>query len=266
MTASSFLRSSEPTLGLRHAPWMLIDPVAVFRRMEDTKAYGWTLATLLVMTTLIGLATVETGLIDVGVDQQTEQAIAKLEAEQADLINRMEFAKRVQDLQKAGEFNKLMTRAGAVVAAPLQLLVSVMVIASLLYAAVALSGRKPEYHTLMSICVFASVVELLAAGLRLGLMIGYRTIYADTSLGLLVPWSPETKALKDALAAIDPFRVWFWILVVIGLVVTRQLGRRSAIVSCVLFALVATGVRMVPMQTAMGGAPANNASVSVEVD
>ena len=50
-----------------------------------------------------------------------------------------------------------------VAAAPLGLLVSIMVISSLFYAAVALSGRKPEYHTLMSICTYAAVVEVFRA-------------------------------------------------------------------------------------------------------
>lgn len=265
MATAPFLHPSTPALGIRHAPWVLIDPAGVFGRMEDTKAYGWTLVVLLVLTTLIGLATVGTGLIDVAVDQRTEQAIAGLEAEQADLLSRMEFSKRVEDLKKAGEFEKLMTRAAAVAAAPLQLLASIMVIASLLYAAVALSGRKPEYHTLMSICVYASVVEVLAAGLRLAMMVQHRTVRADTSLGLLVPWSAEQRALKDALSAVDPFRIWFWILVGMGLVVTRQLSRRTAIMVCTLFALTTTGVRMVPMP-ASGGTPAGGASATVEVN
>ena len=139
-----------------------------------------------------------------------------------------------------------------------------MVIASLLYAAVALSGRKPEYHTLMSICVFASVVELLAAGLKLGLMVGFRTIHVDTSLGLLVP--PELAALRAALTAIDPFRIWFWVLVAVGLVVTRQLGRRSAIGVCVLFALVTTGARMIPTAANQAAASGGGPSVTVETN
>lgn len=243
---SAFLRTSSPP-GLRHAPLMLVAPGSVFRRIEDTRAYGWTLVTLLALTTLLGLATVETGLIDVRVDQETEAAIVNLEAEKADLLNRVDFAKEVEDIRKGGEFKKLMTRVGVVAAAPIQLLASVMIIASLLYAVVALCGRKPEYHTLMSICVYASVVELLAAGLRLGLMLEFRTDRVDTSLGLLVPWSAESQALKQAFAAIDPFRLWFWLLVVIGLIVTRQLSRRGAIITCALFALVVTAVRMIPM-------------------
>jgi hypothetical protein len=42
------------------------------------------------------------------------------------------------------------------------------------------------------------------------------------------------------LAGIDPFRLWFWVLVGIGLCVTRQLGRRMAVGACVVMALVSS--------------------------
>ena len=54
------------------------------------------------------------------------------------------------------------------------------------------------------------------------------------------------------LSSVDPFRVWFWILVCLGLVVTGQLSRRTALVTCLLFCLLAAGVRMIP---AAGGFP-----------
>ena len=45
-------------------------------------------------------------------------------------------------------------------------------------------------------------------------------------------------------AAVDPFRIWFWVLVTIGLVVTRQLSRRMAVASCSVLYLLALGVRV----------------------
>ncbi len=214
-------------------------PRLVFSRVEDTGAYGWALVTLLALVTLIGYAEVQTGLIDRTVDQATEKSLAELEKTQAQLVDRVELRDRMDAIRKQGEFNKLITRLGRVVVSPIQMLASFLLIASALYAIVALTGRKPEYHTLMSICVYTGFIELLAYILRLAMMIYYRTINVDTSLGLLAaPGKPS------ALAAIDPFRIWFWVLVAIGLVVTRQLGRRMAIASCALMAIVATLARV----------------------
>ena len=237
--------SSAPGLG--QLPMMFVAPGAVFRRIAGGGGYGWTLGALLLLTTLIGWATVQTGLIDRQVDRQTGKALADLEREQIDLLSRVELSEQLEKIRKQAEFTKLIRRGSVVLATPLALVASLMLIAALLFAAVALAGNKPDYPTLMAVCVYSAVVDLLASGLRLALMLCYRTIEVDTSLGLLMPFSEEARTLKTVLSAVDPFRAWFWILVAVGLAVTGQLSRRTAVITCVLFWLAATGVRMVPL-------------------
>ena len=125
------------------------------------------------------------------------------------------------------------------VASPAFVLTSALLIASCLYAVVAMTGQKPEYHTLLSICVYAGFIELLACTLRLAMVINYRTIYVDTSLGMLATSKPFAW-----LEAIDPFRIWYWVVIAIGLAVTHQLSRRMAIVSCVVLCVSAMGIRI----------------------
>lgn len=225
---------------------MLVAPSPVFGRIAQTGRYGWALGALLVLTTLIGWVTVQTGLIDRRVDRQTRRALAELEREQIDLLSRAELSEELEKIRKTAEFTKLISRGSALVAGPVMLVASLALIAALLFAVVALAGTKPEYPTLMAICVYSAVVEVLAAALRLAMMLYYRTIEVDTSLGLLVPLSEETQTLRTVLTAIDPFRVWFWVLVALGLIVAGQLSRRAAVTTCVLFCLVASAVRMIP--------------------
>ena len=225
--------------GVRHALLVYTTPRRLFRRIEDTGTYGWTLATLIALIMLMGYAEVKTGLIDRSVDQQTEKALAELEEAQAHMIDRVELRERMDDARKAGEFNKLLARLGGIVFAPAYMLGSLLLIASILYAVVALRGRKPEYHTLLGICVYAGFVTLVGFIVRLAMVIYYRTTDVNTSLAMLAP-----PGLPSPLSAVDPFRIWFWVLVVIGLVVTRQLSRRMAITSCTLMALLAAGVRI----------------------
>jgi len=227
------------TLGVQHALLVYTAPRRLFARVEDTGAYGWALVTLLVALILIGYAEVQTGLIDRSVGEQTEKALAELEATQADLVDRIELRDRMEDIRKQGEFNKLIARLGVIVFTPTYALASFLFIASVLYAIVALTGRKPEYHTLMSICVYSGFIVLAGFALRLAMVFYFRTTEVDTSLKLLgAPGTPTP------LAAIDPFRIWFWVLVATGLIVTRQLSRRMAIVSCTLMGLIAIGVRL----------------------
>ena len=244
------VQPSSSALGLSDAPKMFVSPGAVFARIAQDARYGWALGALLLLTALIGWATVQTALIDRQVNMQTQRSLANLEREQIDLLTRAELSERLDNIRKTAEFQKLMARGGVMLATPLTLVASVMLIAAMWFAVVALTGHKPDYPTLMAICVYSAVIDVLAQMLRLALMLYYRTMEVDTSLGLLV--ADQSSPLHGVLSAIDPFRTWFWVLAALGLVITGQLTRRAAIVTCVLFWLIATGVRMIPMPT--GGA------------
>ncbi|MCP4591998.1 MAG: hypothetical protein GY842_14785 [bacterium] len=238
--------SNVSTPSLWHAPVMFVSPRSVFACVAHAGHYGWALAAILALTTLFGWATVQTGLIDRQVERQTRAAVASLEREQIDLLDRTELSERMEKIRKTGEFNTLIARGGALLATPVGLVVSVMLIAAVLFAVVALKGNKPDYPTLMAICVYSAVVDVLAAGLRLAMMLYYRRLGVETSLGTLLPRDEAYRIARGILSGVDPFHVWFWILVGLGLVVTGQLSRRAAAVTCVLFWLVTAGVRTIP--------------------
>ncbi len=228
---------SKSVLGVRHAVLAYAAPRSLFSRVEDTGAYGWSLITLLGLMTLIGYAQVQTGLIDASVDRKTEQQKAEIEKNEGDLKDRVALKDSLDAIDKQAVFQKMIARLGSIVAAPVSMLASFLLIASILYAIVALTGRKPEYHTLMSICVYAGYIELLGAVVGLAMMLQYRSMDVGTSLAALAP-----PGKPSVLAAIDPFRIWFWVLVAIGLTVTRQLSRRMAIAACVVMGLAGLGM------------------------
>jgi hypothetical protein len=91
----------------------------------------------------------------------------------------------------------------------------------------------------MSICVYSGFIVVVGYIVRLAMVLCYRTTNVDTSLGMLAEPGKPTP-----LSAIDPFQIWFWVLVAVGLIVTRQLSRRMAVVSCTLMGLIAIGVRL----------------------
>jgi len=226
-------------LGLRHIPWVVTAPSSLFSRVEDTGAYGPALVVLLLLMVLLGYAQVQTGLIDRVVDQQTEAQLAELEKAQLGVVDKVELRDAMDGVRKTGQFMKMLSRIGAVVVSPVWTLTSFLLISSMLYAAVALTGRKPEWHTLMSICVYAGYLGLLATALRLVMMLVYRTTQVDTTLRMLTdPGKPSPWA------GVDPFRMWFWVLVAMGLTITRQLSRRAAITTCLAMFLAATAVQI----------------------
>lgn len=239
------------TVGVRDIPLVMLAPRRLFARVEDVTAWGWPLLILLTAVTLIGYAMVQTGLIDREVDRQVRAAIAQIDSTQRDVVERSALREMYAEQYKLGEFNKLLTRIQVIVAEPAKALASVLLIAAVLYGVVALTGRKPEWHTLLTICVFAAFIDVLRLLMTLALMLHHGTLEVHTSL-VMLPWLlADTQSADPAglaglsalLIAVDPFRIWFWLVVIAGLRITAQLRGWRAWTTCVLCWLIPAGVR-----------------------
>jgi hypothetical protein len=238
-------------VGVTDIPRALLAPRQLFGQVEDVAAWGWPLLILLTAVTLIGYATVETGLIDRQVEIGVRESIARIDATQRDVVERSALRELYAQEYKTGEFIKLLTRIQVVVAEPARALATVLLVAATLYGAVALTGRKPEWHTLLTICVFAGFVDVLRLLVMLALTLWYETLEVYTSLEPLA-WllagteaAERTKvaALSGLLSAVDPFRVWFWLVIIVGLSATAQLRGWRAWMTCVVCWLVGAGGR-----------------------
>lgn len=244
-------QSGRPVVGLWQVPAALAQPRRILSRVEDVPLYGWSLVVLLLAVTAVGYMTIETGLIDREVDRTIEAQIAQLEQDQVDVVERSTLIRMIADLRKQGEFLQMMARVQAVVLGPVATLATILIIPAMLYGIVALTGKKPEWHTLLTICVFASFADVLGSIARLGLMLRYHTLYVDTSLGLLVrtmDTQPGVDAqalagLEGFLSGVDPFRIWFWLVVAVGLSATSQLRGWRAWLPCTMFWFLAAFMR-----------------------
>ena len=238
-------------VGITDVPQALLAPRSFFTRVEDVAVYGWPLVVLLTLLALTGWTTVQTGLIDRDVDRQVHERIAHLEAQQRDIVERSALRALYEQEYKRATFDKAMARILVIAAEPLSTLAVLLIIAALLYGVVALTGRKAEWHTLLTICVFAGFVDLVSAGTHFVLMLRYRTLEVDTSLGLLTRLMANQEdaspialaAVSGLLTALDPFRVWFWILVIVGLSTTAQLRGWRAWGTCIACWLIGAGGR-----------------------
>jgi len=239
------------TVGVRDIPLVLLAPRQVFARVEDVAAWGWPLVVLLTLVTLVGYATVQTGLIDREVDREVHARIAQLDSQQRDVVERSALREMYDQEYKQGQFAKLLKRIQVILAEPAAALAAALLVAAVLYGVTALTGRKPEWHTLLTICVLASFVDALRLLVRLALMLHCRSLEVDTSLALLTGLfpagpriSPTTLAVASGLlTALDPFRIWYWLVTIVGLSVTSQLPGWRAWLTCGLCWLAAAGGR-----------------------
>lgn len=230
---------------------MLLAPGRLFARVEDVAVWGRPLLVLLTAVTLVGYATVQTGLIDREIDVAVAASIAQIESTQRDVVERSALRDMYEQEYKKGEFEKLLTRMKVVVAEPASALVTVLLVAAVLYGAVALTGRKPEWHTLLTMCVFAGFIDLLRLLVTLGLMLRYRSLEIDTSLALVGQLVAEQRHVAATTAAVwsgllsglDPFKLWFWAVLMIGLSATSQLRGWRVWMVCGSCWLAAAGVR-----------------------
>ena len=256
---SEFVLTSRRTVGVLDIPRVLFAPRGVFGRVEDVPAYAWALVLLLVSVTMLGYMLVETGLIDREVDIQVQRNIAALELEQLDVVERSALSDLIADKKKEGEFLRLIQRVRVIGVSPIGMLAVVLLIPSLFYGLVALTGKKPEWHTLVTICVFASFADLLGIIVRFGMRLQFRTLSVDTSLAPLMNFvqsegvsaSQMNAAMGGLLSACDPFRIWFWLIMITGLTVTRQLRGWQAWCTCIFFWVAAAGARAAVVASAV---------------
>jgi len=210
----------------------LWSPQRAFAQVEDVPRYGWSLLLILATVTLIGYATVQTGLIDRAVDLRVQTRIAAIDEMQRDIVERSALREMYEQQRKQGEFERVVMRIVAVAAEPAALLATILLIAAVLFGAVAVTGRKAEWHTLLTVVVFASAVDVIGRVVRFAFMLRFQSLEVETSLAPLVRQAmspgaggPQAAAALAGLAtALDPFRIWFWVVVVIGLAATRQLS------------------------------------------
>jgi len=289
LVVSKFVDTSPARVGLLQVPLALIAPRRVFERVEDVAGYGWSWVVLLVLMGLTGYATVQTGLIDREAERSLRKSIATLEEQQVDVTQRSVLKEQIEQAREASEFTRLMTRWLVVLVRPLGTLVTIMVLAALVYAVVAMTGRKPEWHTLLTVFVLASFVDLLGDFFRLAMMMRYETLEVDTSLAVLMRLvNPEDfKALMSSsgqevtgfqamaplammsglLTAFDPFRIWFWIVVIKGLSATSQLRGWKVWLMCGLFWMMAAGPRsLMAVGELQASSEASQSSVKVRVN
>ena len=214
-------------------------PRRLFERVEESTPYGWALGVLLLLLALCGYVVVVSGLVEREVDQAAERAVARFESARLGEISQARLDEEMGELREAKWFWNVMSSGWRILASPVNIVGRIFVGAGIIYVVVALSGRRPIYGLAVTIFVYAGYTEVLREVLRVYLMLSGLTTDVDTSLAAALPsgtvaWGP----LWVALRAVDPFAVWFWRLVAAGVVITRQLPVRRAVVVCVMLGLV----------------------------
>lgn len=230
--------------GIRDIPSIFLSPVRFYRQFDLATPYGGPLILLLLLLAAAGYVVVGSGLIGRAVDISIEKGLARIEKAAIGEVKRTELDEQLRVARTGAVFWKVLANGAAVLRPPIEVLCRVFVGAAVAFVAVAMCGRKPAYHGLVSILTFAAYVEVLRQAVVVPLMLSLRSTEVETSLAVLLRGRPEVSGwLYAGLQAVDPFTIWYYALAAIGIGRSGQLSMRGAVLLCILLWLGAAGLQ-----------------------
>jgi hypothetical protein len=112
-------------------------------------------------------------------------------------------------------------------------------LSAFLFLIVALRGGKPNFQVLLGVTTFASYVEVPRLIMQLVLTAQLHVSRVETSAAAFYSRAEVGLGNYLLLRRLDPFEVWYYVLVGLGLYHTGQLNRRWAIATVCVLALFA---------------------------
>jgi hypothetical protein len=219
---------------------VFLRPGALFARLEVENRAAGALLVLLLFHVLGAALLLTTGVPDYEIAARAQRDLARAAEQLRDDETSNEFTQAVESLEKQATFNKLFSRLQLQVGGPLRLLAGVALVASALYLVVAVWGRtKADYPLLAALVIFASYTALPRLAARLFLVSQLQVLRVETSAAAFLT-DPRAAGLVPylLLRRLDPFELWYWALVGLGLWKTGQFTGKRAVVATVLLALL----------------------------
>ena len=218
---------------------LYVRPGSLFERLHRQNRSGAVLMLLILAHIVYGLAVGSTGVLDYDVALRAEQQISQYVLRQEGADDEDVVTETVESFEKGAIFNQLVGRILLVIQGPIGLLLGVGILSGVLFVIVALFGSKADLQLLTGIVVFSACVDVPRLLLRLLLISQLQVMRVETSLAALAA-SPEVGLpVYVALRRLDPFILWFWMLVGIGLWRARLLSGRASVVTVCLLAVLA---------------------------
>jgi hypothetical protein len=215
-------------------------PAELFRRLPSANRVAAALVLLMVVHAAYGAALASTGVLDYEIDQAAEKACARQRERLGGTETDEKLTAALDAVEKGAVFNKLLLRVGLIGGGPLGLAARLALLAGLLFTAAALGGGKPKYQLVLGITVFAAYVEVPKLLMRLVLVSQLQVGRVETSLAAFATGPDVGLPLYLLLRRLDPFDLWYYGLVALGIWKIGLLSRRSAVLVVGALALLAT--------------------------
>jgi hypothetical protein len=196
-----------------------VDPTRVFFNLPRVNRSTTALVIMLAVQALLGWMLVATGVYAYEVKRAAARAaMAHIKAHEGDDDPNVAI-EAADAIEKGSEFQVTVYRLTALAGRPLWTLCVVGLVGGFLFVAVALSGGKPKMPLLTGIVIFASLVQIPHAAVKLYLTGVTKHTRVETSAAAFPKeLGPNGASLSEyiMLRRLNPFDVWFWALVWLG--------------------------------------------------
>lgn len=235
---------SEPSPGgtlLGDLVRLYVEPEALFAALPVVNRGAAALWLLLGLYALQAALLLSTGVHDYEIDRQTQRKMAREAERLPGDENADELVRNLEAMEKQAVFDRMLNRLLLLIGGPLRVLVGVIVVAALLYAVVALRGTaRADFALLAGVAVFAAWTQVPRLLLLLFLVPELGATRIETSAAAFVSAPQTPLGTYLLLRRLDPFDVWYWLLVGLGAWKTGQLPFGRAVVATCGLALLST--------------------------
>jgi hypothetical protein len=215
-------------------------PGALFADLPQNNRSARALLVLLALYVLYAALVLSTRVPDYEIQARAQKDINRSAEQLKGEDNSEDLTRAVEGLEKQAVFNRVFSRILLLLGGPTRLLCGVGLLSSVLFLAVSFWGSaKPDFAQLAGVVIFASFAAVPGLLVRLLLISQVQTMRVETSAAVLLPDPHVGLGAYLLLRRLDPFEVWYWSLVGLGLWKTGQMSGRRAVVVAVVLALLA---------------------------
>jgi hypothetical protein len=223
---------------------LFLRPARLFRELPRTNRVSGALLLLMALRSLYGLGLISTGVPDYEIDCDAQKEISGIRQHPPPKDDAEKFTTAMEFVEKQAIFKRKLARVMEVAGEPIQLCLKLCVLSGILYLVVALRGGKANYQVLLGVATFAAYVEVPRLLLRLFLIAQHHVSRVETSAAAVCS-NPDLGLWPYLLLRrLDPFEVWYYVLIGLGAYTSGQLKPRAAIITACVLGLLAALLNM----------------------
>lgn len=217
---------------------LYFSPRTLFDYLPRCNRLTGAMVVLLVVESLCGWAAFTTRVMQFEIDGKTYHDVAVFQ-KQHEGDEEFEIVTAGTDsLFKGGEFSKQLLRVWLVLGRPALNIALIGMLAGTWFVIVALTVGKPNYQLLAGVVAFAWLVEIPELMLRVYLLRATEASRVETSLAAFATGPEIGLAGYILLRRLNPFVLWFWSLIGLGIWRSGQMGGRKVILWTLFLALL----------------------------